>query len=45
MPRIAVVGVDDDFVPKGLQADGGVDDEALGAADAEVWVDEDYGFG
>jgi hypothetical protein len=25
-----------------LKADGGVDDETLCAADAQVWVEEDY---
>ena len=41
MLRITVPGEDCDFVPARLQADGGVDDEALGAPDAEVWVEED----
>lgn len=41
--RVAVVGEDDDAVAAPLQADGGVDDEALRAADAEVWVEEDDG--
>lgn len=36
-----MVGEDDDAVAAPLQADGGVDDEALGAADAEVRVEED----
>lgn len=40
---IAVVGVDDYFVAAGLEADCGVDDETLGAADAEVWMEEDDG--
>lgn len=40
-----MVGEDDDAVATLLQADGGVDDEALGAADAEVRVEEDDGAG
>lgn len=38
-----MVGVDDYFVAAGLEADCGVDDETLGAADAEVWMEEDDG--
>ena len=34
-------GEDGDRVPERLQAHGRVDDEALGAADAQVWVQED----
>lgn len=41
--RIAVVREDDDLVPPLLEADGRVDDQPLGAADAQVWVEEDYG--
>jgi hypothetical protein len=41
--RIAVVGVDDDPTAAVLQADGGVDDKPLSAADAEVGVEEDDG--
>ena len=33
---VAVVGIDDNFGALVLEADGGVDDEALGAADAQV---------
>lgn len=37
---------DGDPVAQALQADGGVDDEPFGAADAEVGVDEyDVAFG
>lgn len=44
---VAVGGEDCDFVAEVLQAYCGVDDEALGAADAEVGVEEDdvLGFG
>lgn len=42
--RIAVRGEDGDGVAKVLQTDGGVDDEAFGAADAEVGVEEDDVF-
>jgi len=42
---VAVVGEDDDAVAALLQADGGVDDEPLGAADAQVRVEEDDGAG
>lgn len=42
---IAVVGVDDDVGAPVLEADGGVDDEALGAADAQVRVEEHMGAG
>jgi hypothetical protein len=43
----AVVGItvgskDRDFVATILQADGGVDDEALGSANAQIRVEEDY---
>ena len=38
--RVAVGGEDRDAVAELLEADGGVEDEALGAADAEVWVEE-----
>ena len=41
MPRVAVAGEDRHFVAEILKADGGVDDEAFGAADAEIWVEED----
>ena len=41
---VAVAGEDDDFVAALLKADGGVDDESLGAADAEVGVQKDYGL-
>jgi hypothetical protein len=40
---VAVVGEDDDAVAALLQAHGGVDNETLGAADAQVWVEEDEG--
>jgi hypothetical protein len=40
---VAVVGEDDDAVAALLQAHGGVDDEAFGAADAQVRVEEDEG--
>lgn len=39
--RVAMVGVDDDRVASLLQADGGVYDQSLRAADAEIWVEED----
>ena len=39
--RIAVAGEDRDAVAKILEADGGIDDETLGAADAEIGVEED----
>ncbi|PMB68569.1 hypothetical protein BM221_005149 [Beauveria bassiana] len=39
--RVAVVRVDDYLGALVLQAGGGVDDEALGAADAQVRVEED----
>lgn len=38
---VAVRREDRHPVPQGLQPDGGVDDEALRAADAEVRVEED----
>jgi hypothetical protein len=41
MSAVAVRREDGDFVPATLQRNGGVDDETLGAADAEVWVEED----
>ena len=40
MRRVAVRGEDRDAVAEVLQTDRGVDDEALGAADAEVGVEE-----
>ncbi len=43
--RVAVRGEDRHPVAAALQADCCVDDEALGAADAEVGVDEDYVLG
>lgn len=39
--RVPVRGVDCDAVAEGLEGEGGVEDEALGAADAEVGVEED----
>jgi len=44
MGRVAVRGEDGDGVAPVLEADGGVDDEAFGAADAEVGVEEDDVF-
>lgn len=41
MPNIPVRRIDSNRVPQLLQRDGRVDDQALGAADAEVWVKED----
>lgn len=41
MGPVAVRGEDGDGVAQVLEADGGVDDEAFGAADAEVRVKED----
>lgn len=38
---VAVRREDGHFVPAGLQRNGGVDDETLGAANAEVWMEED----
>lgn len=38
-----MVGIDDDPTAAVLQADSGVDDEPLSAADAEVGVEEDDG--
>lgn len=38
-----MVGEYDYFVAARLQADGGIDHEALGAADAEIGVEEDDG--
>lgn len=43
--RVAVTGEDHDAVATLLQADGGVDDKALSAADSEIWVEEDGGAG
>ncbi|KAL9032097.1 MAG: hypothetical protein Q9214_008111, partial [Letrouitia sp. 1 TL-2023] len=43
--RVPVGGEDDDGVAEGLEREGGVEDEALGAADAEVRVEEDDAFG
>lgn len=40
-----MVGEDDDVVAAGLEAYGGVDDEPLGATDAQIWVEEDDGLG
>ena len=37
---VVMCSVDSDFVALALQRDGGVDDEPLGAADAQVRVDE-----
>lgn len=42
MRGVAVRGVDGDFVAAGLQREGDVDDQAFGAADAEVGVDYCY---
>lgn len=42
MARVAVGGVDGDFVAAGLEGEGDVDDEAFCAADAEVRVDYCY---
>ena len=36
-----MVGVDDYFVAAGLEADCGINNATLSAADAEVWVEED----
>ena len=41
MVGIAVAGQDGDFVTSILETDGGVDDETLSTADAQVRVDED----
>lgn len=41
MARIAVRGEDGDPVAERLQTNGGIDDEAFGAADAKVGVEED----
>jgi hypothetical protein len=38
--RVAVRGEDGDLVAAALQADGGVNDQLLGAAYAQVWVQE-----
>lgn len=43
--RVPVGGEDGDRVAEGLEREGGVEDEALGAADAEVRVEEDDAFG
>lgn len=42
---VAVRGVDCDGVAEGLEGEGGVEDEAFGAADAEVRVEEDDAAG
>lgn len=42
--RVAVAGKDDDLVAALLQADGGVDDQSLGPANAQVGMEEDYGL-
>lgn len=42
---VAVGGVDCDGVAEGLEGEGGVEDEAFGAADAEVGVEEYDAFG
>ena len=39
--RVAVRCEDGDLVPAALQADSGVDDEALSAANTQIWVEED----
>lgn len=39
--RVEVRGVDCDAVAEGAQGEGGVEDQTLGAADAEVRVQED----
>lgn len=44
MRRVAVGRENRDFVAPVLQPHGGVDDEALGAADAQVWVEKDDVF-
>lgn len=41
MLGVAVGGEDGDLVAEVLQADGGVDDETLSAANAQVRVEED----
>jgi hypothetical protein len=41
VPRVAVRGEDGDRVPAALQGHGGVHDETLGAANAQVRVEED----
>ena len=43
MVRVAVVGEDDDAVAAFLEANGGINDQALGAANAQVRVEEDDG--
>lgn len=43
--RVPVGGEDGDGVAEGLEGEGGVEDEALGAADAEVRVEEDDASG
>lgn len=40
MSRVSVRSEDGDPVPEILETDGGVDDQPLGAADAEIGVDE-----
>ena len=42
---VAVGGEDCDGVAEGLEGEGCVEDEAFGAADAEVGVEEYYAFG
>lgn len=42
MARVAVGGVDDDFVAAGLEGEGHVDDEAFCTANAKVWVNYCY---
>ena len=44
MPRVAVGRENRDFVAPILQPHGGVDDEAFGAADAQVRVEKDDVF-
>lgn len=41
MARVAVAREDDDLVSAVLHADGGIDDQALSAADAQVGMQED----
>lgn len=45
MAGVAMGREDRDFVAALLQSDGGVDDEPLGATDAEVGVEEDDALG
>jgi hypothetical protein len=42
---IAVAGENDHFVTQVLESDGGIDDESLGTANAEIRVQEYYCFG